>query len=84
MTPTPLAFAGSGMNTVKLGSETLRSTSVSGPKMAGLGKVISDPTPGRLLGGSSGQSRITGFSETCPPALISISVSSAMTAPVSR
>jgi hypothetical protein len=62
MTPTPLALAGSGANTVKPGSETLRSMMVSGPKAAGLPKVISGPTLGRLLGGPSGQSRIIGFS----------------------
>jgi hypothetical protein len=62
MMPAPLALTGSGVNTVKLGSETLRSMTVSGPKTVGLQKVISGPTQGRLLGGPSGQSRITVFS----------------------
>jgi len=52
---------GSGAKTVKLGSETLRSMVVSRPLKAGLPKVLSGPTPGKLLDGPSGQSRITGF-----------------------
>src|SRR5260221_6767945 len=57
ITPTPFGLA--GLNTLSVGSDTLRSIAPSPAVPIGPRNVTSGPTPSSLEGGPSGQRRIT-------------------------
>src|SRR5260221_3273380 len=65
ITPTPFGLA--GLNTLSVGSDTLRSIAASPAVPTGPRNVTSGPTPSSLDGGPSGQRRITSSGDALTP-----------------